>query len=220
MLELTLASVILLMGLWLSFQLFEWGSRAFVLVHLRSGLQGEARRMAVAVESDLRRSDLQMVEVVDATTDPSRRVTSALEQESGVREAICFPTLSRWDDPACVDRANCQPLWDRYTVLYATREDLGRLVKQNYQPAGAPYTGPFGSLGLLLGDNPALNPGAQVPLVLSNSVLSFGVAMDPDRAQVSLNLTLAGSGSLKAGRRRTRERYQSKFTYRLENTPP
>jgi hypothetical protein len=220
LLEITLSSTLLLVGLGLVFGLFQWGSRSFLLIHLRSGLQTECRRVMAAIGPDLRRSDIHLVDVVDSTVDPARRVFSNLEGEFGQRHALSFANLSRWDDVSLIDSAECLPLWDRYTVIYATRSDPGRLIRQHHTPTGAPYSQPLGNLIGLIQDDPATNPGASRPLVLSSSVLNFEVHIDRDKALVTLQLTLAGTGSLKSGRRQMRERCQTRFTARLENSGP
>jgi len=111
----------------------------------------------------------------------------------------------------------CVPRWNRFTVLYATTEDLGRLVKQHYTPPGSPYLSPL-SLAGLMADHPAANPGGSIPLILSASVLDFRVSKDEHSAQIRLSLTLAGSAGIKSGRRKMRERCQTSFTWRLENS--
>lgn len=214
LLEVMLACTLLIVGLWASFQLVEWGSRAFLLVHFRSGLQAEARRVGASVGPDLRRSNIHLSSVENS---PARRVFSTKEGEYGDRHGLCFANLSRWDDSSLIDPDECVPLWNRYTVLYATTEDLGRLVKQNFAPAGSPYTSPL-SLAGLMANQPATNPGGSTPLILSASVLDFRVIRDDQSAQVRLFLTLAGSAGIKSGRRKMRERCETSFTWRLENS--
>lgn len=214
LIEVLLSCTLLLVGLWASFEMVEWGSRAFLLVHFRSGLQAEARRIAAAVGPDLRKSDIHLLSLDDS---PARQHFSTGEGESGARQGLAFANLSRWDDSSLIDGAECLPRWDRFTVVYATTEDLGRLVKQHYRPAGSPYRDPIALTGLL-SDNPATNPAASSPLILSASVLDFRVSKDDQTSQVRLFLTLAGSAGKKSGRRNLRERCQTAFTWRLENS--
>lgn len=210
-----MACTVLIVGLWASFQLMEWGSRSFLLVHFRSGLQAEARRVAVSILPDLRRSDIHLCRF---DVSPARRVFSTQEGEFGDRQALSFPNLSRWDDPSLIDPVECLPRWNRFTVVYATTEDIGRLIKQSYSPAGTtPYRDPM-SLAGLLANNPLANPGGSSPLNLSSSVLDFRVTTDELAAEVRIFLTLGGSAGIKAGRRKLRERCQTSFTLRLENS--
>lgn len=208
------ACFVLSMALLACFELFQWGSRAALLGQARAGLESEGRRLLLAVRMELLRSDFDGLET-DLT-----RTTLNPEGQTVPRHALSLLCLEDWSDGANINTTAAAPLWDRYMVLYATRANPGQLVKQYYQPAGAPYQGPMGSLAALLSDTPLSNPGAASLHVLSQSLESFRVTSDELSKVVQLNVTLARRGGRKADKANLNERHQLSLTVRLENSGP
>lgn len=218
LIEVTLSAVLLSLALLACFQLFEWSSRAFILTHLRSGLEGESRRVLASLATDLRQGDIHGLSVIDPTLDPTRRVT-APEGESVERDAYSLPSLTHWEDPASINPATALPRWDRYAVVYATLANPGWLIKQYCTPGGtAPYQAPLSDLSGRINENPALNPQSTRPVILSQSVHEFRVTFNDDTDRVTYHLTLAGRGTRKSQGRLTNERCQVSYTTRLENS--
>ncbi len=219
LLELCLSATILTLALLACFGLFEWGSRSFLLVHTRSGLQGEARRAQLSLLADLRRSDFGGLTVINSTVMPSRLVTAS-DGTLVERDAYSIWALDDWDSPISFDPANSQPLWNRYQAVYATTTNPGLLVKQVYSPPGSPYSIPKSDLMLCLNNNPGLNPGARPATVLCQSVHSFAVVSDADKHNVTISLTLSSRGTRKGEKRNVDERFEATFGTRLENSQP
>ncbi len=219
-LELSLALVLLSIGLLVSFSLFERGTRAVFKSDARMGLSDEARRVLVSIGSDLRKSDLGMSQVLD---DASRSATG-LSGNSVMRAALCYPTLSSWTDPTRFNPDRAQIYWDRYTVLYATRQTPGRLVLQVHAPAlvapATHYTTPMVNLSVVLNDDPGTNAGSLVTRTLSQSVEHFDAVLDPEVPEVRIKLVLARRGSRKVGARQLDERAEALMTYPVYNGAP
>lgn len=204
--------MLLSLALLACFQLFEWSSRAFILTHLRSGLEGESRRVLASLATDLRQGDIHGLSVID------RRVNSP-EGDSVERDAYSLPSLTHWEDPAAINPSTALPRWDRYVVVYATLANPGRLFKQYCSPGGsAPYQAPLSDLSSRINDNPALNPQATRPTILTQSVHEFRVTFNDDNDRATYHLTLASRGARKGQGRLTNERYQVSYSTRLENS--
>lgn len=217
LIELSLSATLLSLALLACFQLFEWSSRAFILANLRSGLEGEARRALASLQADLRQGDFTCLSLIVPSLDPSRQVASP-EGPLVERDAYGLACLTRWDDPSLIDPTTARPRWNRYTVVYATLSNPGLLVKQYCRPGNPPFDGPVPSLAGRINENPALNPQASKPVILSQSVHEFLVRADEPTQTLTYRLTLAGRGTRKAQGRLINERCEVSYTTRLQNT--
>lgn len=217
LIELSLSATLLSLALLACFQLFEWSSRAFILAHLRSGLEGEARRVLASLHNDLRQGDFTCLSIINSNVDPARRVASP-EGSMVERDGYGLACLTRWDDPALLDAANARPRWNRYTIVYATLTNPGRLVKQYCRPGTPPFDGPVPALAGRMNENPATNPQASPPTILSENVNEFEVLGDEVTQTLTYRLTLAARGTRKAEGKLINERCQVSFSTRLQNT--
>lgn len=208
------ACFVLSLALLVCFELFQWCSRAALLGQSRASLESEGRRLLLAIRMDLLRSDFEGLE-----TELTRTFLNP-EGETVPRHALSFPCLENWNNPASFNTDSAAPLWDRYTVLYATLANPGLLVKQHYTPAGAPYRGPMGNLAGLVHEDPATNPNGRNFQILSQNLDSFRVLSDDTSKVVECQLVLARRGGRKADKAGLNERHQLSFTTRLENSPP
>jgi len=211
--EIAVACTVLSLALLACLQLFEWSSRAFLLAHLRSGLEGESRRIQASLQPDLRAGDQNTFCLID----PGRQVTGP-DGHPLDRGAYALATLSDWSDPLLIDGDLARPRWNRYSVVYASLATPARLIKQPCTAGAPPYTGPLNDLSLRLNEDPALNPGAGNPLILSQCLEEFRVTHDQERGNVVCSFILRDRGGRKAGVRVMDERFQFSFSVRLQNS--
>ena len=136
------------------------------------------------------------------------------------RDGVSFSTLSDWSKPALFDPGDGHPLWDSYTVYYATLETPGRLVKQVYTPAGAPFVNPMAGFSAVANtrDDPSSNLGViQRTSVLAAQVEVLRLQAGSDSLQLRLLLG-AQSGRRFDGNGSSQERLEMNFTLKQENT--
>ena len=213
MLETILTLSLLFVGMWVTFALFARGSRAFSVGGAQNDLAGDARRSLLALLPDLRLADADTLSVEDGRTCADEAGRSVH------RDAFCLATLSRWDKPENFNLVQAGIYWDTYSVVYANRSPRGTLVRQNYQPAGAPYAGPWeGGLDTCLADNFANNANVRSTRVLSQAVEEFQVLFDEDLKMLRLELQLVDRGSKKVGGRARDQRTHASVRMKLENT--
>ena len=186
----TISAFLMGMAVALAFGMFSFGSRAFRLGSLRSGLQAEARRVYSQLDWDLRRTDMSTLSLVTSADDPMRQVPNV----SGTlveRDGVCMANLRDWRSAGSYDATTLRPRWDRYVVYFATTEPTGgRLLRQVLEPAGAPYNAPFAGLAL----DPAV-PGD----VLAQHVEEFKVSRDATTDSIVVQLKLRERGGQKPG---------------------
>ncbi|MBS2034226.1 hypothetical protein JST97_04520 [bacterium] len=211
--EVSVSALVLSLALLVCFQLFQWGARVSMQGQLRAGIEGEGRRILLAIRNDLMRSDYTSLETL------SRNATNA-EGVSVARHALCCFSLQNWSAASSFAPDSAVPLWDRYLVIYATRSNPGLLVKQLYAPAGAPYVNPFGQLSSLVNDDPSSNPGSIQHLILGQSIESFEIHCDEDSKSVNFDILLGARGARKGEGSKVNERHQLRFSVRLENSGP
>ncbi|MFN8614106.1 MAG: hypothetical protein U0931_41625 [Vulcanimicrobiota bacterium] len=211
--EVSVSALVLSLALLVCFQVFQWGSRVSIQGQLRAGIQGEGRRILLAVRNELMRSDFNTLETLS-------RTSANADGQLVPRDALCTATLADWNSPASFDANSSVPLWNRYMVIYATRTNPGRLIKQLYAPSGAPYAGPNGSLSSLLNDDPRANPGSLQYFTLGQSIESFQVFSNDESKSVHFDILLGARGARKGEGGKLNERHQLKFDIRLENSGP
>lgn len=206
---------LLFVGMWVTFALFERGTRAFAVGGAQTDLAGDARRSLLALVPDIRLADADMLSVDDSRT---------CNDEAGQtvhRDAFCLGTLSRWDLPENFNQVQAAIYWDTYSVVYANRAPRGVLVRQNYRPAGAPYSGPWDVFpGGCLAEDFHLNAQVHSTRVLSQAVEQFQVLYDENLKLLRLDLQLVDRGSKKVGGRARDQRSQASVRMKLENTAP
>lgn len=208
LLETILACSLLSLALLACFELFLWGTRSFHLSQKRLGLEGEGRRIRVALQADLQRADSNLM-----SFDRTRNALN-LDAETVPRHAYCIPSLQDWQSAASFDSDETVPRWDRFVVVYATTEAEGKLVKRLVDASGGPHLGPLtGSPGAFAAQPPVT--GSQL---LSPHLERFELTWDEPRKALRVDLTLAARGGKKGQARRILELHQLVFTQRLENS--
>lgn len=217
LLEVVMAMVLLSVGLWVTFSLFDSGSRAFRLGDAKNALTSDARRSILALVPALRVADADTLEIVDG-----RGCTSASGQ--GVqRHGYALATLSHWEDPANFNPDTADIRWDGYRVVYADLLPQGRLITQDYRPApGPPYAGPLPGFAEAthMSNDPGLNAGASSSKVICQSVDDFRVVYDAESQTLRVTLRLSARGGKKVGGRQMDERSEASILVRMENSGP
>lgn len=215
LLETLLTLGILLVGLGVTFALFERGARAFSLGGSQNDLAGDARRSLLALVPDIRLADADLLSVDDSRTcaDEAGRTVH--------RDAFCMGTLSHWDRPDNFNLVQAGIYWDTYSVVYANRAPRGQLVRQNYRPPGAPYAAtwdvfPSGCLA----EDFRLNAQVTSTRVLSKAVEQFEVLYDENLRMLQMELQLVDRGAKKVGGRGRDQRSHASVRMKLENTAP
>ncbi|MCE7873866.1 type II secretion system protein [bacterium CPR1] len=167
------------------FELFRAGTGYFRVAVLRQGGQGAARRAILAMERKIQQAYPEATAVLN---DVSRTVT--VEGVTFHRDALCLPDLSDWGDMARFTPGGL-PIWDRYTVLYATAEvPVGRLVLLTIDPGSSAVSGPWAGFTPAFLTTPPPPPGGAVlsSKVLAQDVVDFNVAVDSESFVVTLRL--------------------------------
>lgn len=206
---------LLFVGMWVTFALFERGTRAFAVGGAQNDLAGDARRSLLALVPDIRLADADLLSVDDSRTCADEAGRSVH------RDAFCMGTLSRWDQPDNFNLVQAGVYWDTYSVVYANLAPRGVLVRQNYRPAGAPYAGPWdGFPDSCLAENFHLNAQVKSTRVLSQAVEQFQALYDENLNMLQLELQLVDRGAKKVGGRARDQRSQASVRMKLENTAP
>lgn len=216
LLEVAVTLTLLFVGLWATFSLFERGTRAFSVGGAQNDLASDARRSLLALMTDVRLADADTLSIDDSRTcaDETGKVVH--------RDAFSLATLSRWNKPENFNQVQAAIYWDTYTVVYATRQPKGLLVRQEYRPPGAPYLSSMPGFPApnFLDDRPANNPGALRTRVLSSAVQQFQANFNEDDKTLEVDLQLVERGGKKTGGRALDQRNQATFRIKLENTAP
>lgn len=167
------------------FELFRAGTGHFRVAILRQGGQGAARRAILAMERKIQQA---YPEATALLNDVSRTVV--VEGVTYHRDALCLPDLSNWGDMTCFTPGGL-PIWDRYTIIYATAEvPVGRLVLLTIDPGASGVSGPWAGFTPAFLTTPPPPPGGAVlsSKVLAQDVLDFSVVADSESFVVDLRL--------------------------------
>lgn len=209
------------------FTVFQLGSRNFRTLVVRQGIQSEARRISALMRRDLVVTSFRTASTLDRT---SALAAAPLNE----RDLVSMATLDSWIDSSNYDSTR-KPLWNRYTVWYATssdaekspppgRPELGQLVRKQVIPTSPappvifpmPMQNP--SLGSLTVSPDANTDGFQI---LTRNLLHFSVTLDPADENVMVHIVLRQPGLESAtGQKRETETFECHFDIRPENTWP
>lgn len=169
----------------LIFSFFRFGTRSFQAATNKQGLQLDALRAMESLQTELKRSNRASVTVLDG---PSRTITAPVEGPVQ-RNGVSFLTLKNWQDktnPNNFDLESQAPLWNRYLVFYATKDEIGQFIRVKADPNPAPEGAiemVQDDLDLLLRDDPSLNnfAGGTPPYtILTKNVLEFSAEEGKD----------------------------------------
>lgn len=209
------------------FTVFQLGSRNFRTLVVRQGIQSEARRISALMRRDLVVTSYRTTSTLDRTC----ALSAAPLNE---RDVISMGGLDSWTDASNYDETR-KPLWNRYTVWYATssdgeespppgRPELGQLVRKQVIPTNPapPIIFPMPMQNPTLGSLTA-SPGANADVfqILTRNLLHFSVTLDPADENVMVHIVLRQPGLESAtGQRRETETFECHFDIRPENTWP
>lgn len=199
-----------------TFLLFQMGSRGFQQAVMRTGAVGDIHRLTRVVRRDIVSSHFYSVAIENRSV--------ATPEGSLRRDGLSLAGLSSWSDADRFETGTGLPKWDRWIVLYATGEPLGRLVRleldrpppNSAQPDNFYPLTPLGSVAGFMADEPASVDDVLRVTTLCENVRSFQVETDPVRRLVTLQLIVHN----RANRRMTSEDKVEEFLEtRLELTP-
>jgi len=226
LIELMVASSLFMGLMVVIFLFFRYATRAYVTATQRQGVQADALRVMDGLQADLRRTSANSIRMLNDATR-----TRLIEGVTVHRDVLSFVGLQDWSDPTNTqnfDVTNAQPIWNRYWVFYATKDqDRGILVRLKVDPTPppvAPKRLTSSELTDLCRDDPNLNRfhGISVGYVaLARNVYDFQVqSFGRNQLQISLKLQekrrLRPDGSKIEGQ----ETYQLLMNVRPENTVP
>jgi hypothetical protein len=227
--ELIFATAMFSSMLVIVFFFFRYGSRAFVTATQRQGVQSEALRVMDSIQSDLARTAISSVLPKNSGPDLTRQRT--INSEVVQRDVLSFVTLQNWTNPQDSHNFNVveggQPIWNRYLVYYATRDqDKGLLFRLKIDPSPPPIS-PLPmlntKLNLVTRDNPDLNAyDGRRPecMTLAKNVHEFSVLTDGERVQISLKLRERRQNRPDGGPAKGEEAYELQLLVRPQNTYP
>ena len=211
----------------LIFVFFRYGVRSFSKANQKHGMQTDALRTVVSLQVELKRSALASV-LYENGSSRALTVDGKLVQ----RDVISFATLKNFRDISSsenYDPDTGAPLWNRYWVYYATKDETGRMIRLKVDPDPAPE-GPLPLLSddfeRLYYDNPDTNSfeGQTPPYVeLAKNVYDFRVTPDTVGGSFLISLKLKEKRLLEAvqaQRRRTHDYYEIKLSITPENSFP
>lgn len=203
MIELVVSAGIFVILSILIFSFFRFGTRSFQQANAKQGIQVDALRVMESLQAELKRSSIASVDHLHGY-DNGRTVTSV--EGTVNRDAISFVTLDNWKDKTDgvnFDLKTQVPLWNTYMVFYATKEEIGRLIRLRVSPNPPPHgTVRFARSQFLniIEDDPESNhfDGKIPPYVaLAKNVLEFQVITNDDtdgahlgRGEVEISIKL------------------------------
>ena len=209
----------------LVFAFFRYGTRAFFTANQKHGMQTDALRIIESLQMELKRSAKASVHLQGGT---SRGMV--VEGESVQRDVVSFATLKDFRDLGNSENyepTTGAPLWNRYWVYYATKEEVGRMVRLKVDPDPAPEAPvpiPLSDLERLYYHNPSTNTfeGETPPfVVLSKNVHNFRVEDREGTFQIFLKLKEKHQKeAVEPGERRPFDYYEIDLSVRPENSFP
>jgi type II secretory pathway pseudopilin PulG len=229
---LSLIELMVAVGLFLGvsiliFAFFRYGVRSFSQANQRHGMQTDSLRTIESLQVELKRSAVASVLVEN---DGSRSLT--VDGKVVQRDVIAFATLKDFRDISNsenYDTVTGAPLWNRYWVYYATKEEKGRIVRLKVDPDPAPE-GPLPLLkddfDRLYYDNPQTNSfEGETPqyVVLARNVYDFRITPAGAGGSFLVSLKLKEKHqheAVKASKRRSHDYYEIKLSIAPENSFP
>lgn len=98
------------------FAIFNLGQTHWRLMVLRHGMQADGRKAFSTLEADLRRTHFSSVSVIND-------ITAKAAVSGYARHSICMAGLDDWRAIDNYDSASSRPIWNRYILYYASKEE-------------------------------------------------------------------------------------------------
>lgn len=177
--ELVLACSLLVLVMTGSFLFFRMGSRGFSTVIAKSGAVGDMQRATRILQREIEMSHIYSATVEDRKSDGFER------------DGLAVVALSSWSDPDNFEVGTQLPKWDRWSVFYATTEEVGHLYCLEFERD--PPTYPlkrFADLGGKMLDNPLSVGGARRVTRLCDGVKRFSVEVDQTAQIIEIRLSV------------------------------
>lgn len=211
----------------LVFTFFRYGTRSFQTANQKHGLQTDALRTVESLKTELSRSARSSIDLL-GEDDPSRSIS--VEGQSVRRDVISMAALKKWQDFTSsenYDLESAAPKWNRYLIFYATKAEIGQIIRVKLDPTPppeAPRRILSSDLDATINDDPNLNRYAgEVPsyVALARNVHEFKITPDGGGFSVSLKLKERHiTEAIEPGARRPYDFYELKLTVTPGNTYP
>lgn len=212
LLELTITVALLGLLLLLIFNSFDMGTRIFQETSVRQSTETQLRSIKVLLQRDIKLSNFWLCNAVSRPT------------ADGSRDALSLATLSNWKDPTLYDGTTNRPLWNRYTVWYATQGSLGSLHRQVISPSfsGSALATAYGDLAANLSDtDPNSNADVTFSRVLSEGVRDFEISTRLQNGTIRAKIRLEATGLKRANSSdKTKDNLEVSLVFRPKNTWP
>lgn len=206
LLEIIFAMSIFSMFLIGIFRLFSRSFQAYSFLESRQTLQGELLRIGHRMEADFRASHVASVGIRREVSEPNG------EQ----RATVCCLGLDEWGVESNFTPDLRLPLWNQYIVYQSDTSEPGSLHRLLIEPSTLPVkVGPLDSLESFPQDR------VLDRLNLSKNLHSFDAAVDPNRQDVTLSLTLLRKGGARGlDSKASTETVEAQFNWVPVNTVP
>ena len=177
------------------FMLFTMGTRGFQSGISKAGTLGEMQLSLRLMKKELRSTNFLSASVHNRTATSTRGDVS--------RDGLCVAALSDWTNSARFEAGTSLPKWDRWSLFYSDRQDLGTFFKVELDrppPGGGGDYYPLTPLQpldtLMIGEPSRLDDVVRV-VKLSSHVHSFEAEIDTSRRVITTKLTLFNDAGLK-----------------------
>jgi type II secretory pathway pseudopilin PulG len=231
---LTLIELVVAVGIFMAlsvliFGFFRYGTRTFMQVNARHGLQNAALRSLESIQYEMKRTNASSVTVIN---DATRRAT--VEGANVQRDLVCLAGLQKWHDRTNSNNYDLEtgaPKWNRYWIFYTNLEAQGKLFRLRVDPAPPPEVPvrlPLADLDQLHHDDPGLNQySGETPAysTLAQKVKEFKIEGPSQTGGEFYSFSLllkkkATAGSTEGAQRRPFDFYEVKLDVKPENTYP
>lgn len=193
LLEVVLACSLLVLVMTGSFFFFRMGSRGFTSAIAKNGAVGDLQRATRILQREVELTHLYSASVTSRTVDTSKG--------SFRRDGLAVVGLSSWREAGNFEVGSQLPKWDRWSIFYATEEELGRLYRVEIErkpPSGKFYpVAPLAGLTGYLKNDPLAVEDALRVTRLCDGVREFSAELDSSSQLIKMRLVLFSDQGLK-----------------------
>lgn len=209
LIEMVVVCALLLVVMAVTFMLFRMGTRGFALGVMRAGSVGDIHAFSRMVGRDVSLTHLYSV------SEEHRQVNTP--DGTADRDGVCLAGLSNWSQDSNFHSVTGLPNWNRWVMIYATSEPVGRLIRLEMERP-APYypLRPFDDLAAWMLDDLGGAPAPVRVNTLCQNVHAFRVEIAEQERLVKLRLLVKGQGPR---RMTSQEKIDELLEARLEISP-
>lgn len=182
LLEVLVATTLLVVILTGAFFLFRMGTRGFYKAINKTGAVGEIQRATRILQKDIELTHFSSVSI-------HARTVSGYS-----RDGLAVAGLSNWSDSSNFEAGTELPNWDRWSIFYATGEVSAKLYRMEIDrdhPKGSFYPlVPLANLVDYMADDPLSVKGSNRVTRLCDNVREFAISTDNGYRLVKVRLVL------------------------------